>query len=207
MLTTAAKYPFFDMLEIIPETTLSYHAFQPLKPAKTGDDIPGFALSSNYERWQRFYNGGETNSPILLRELLSKPLVIAFYSKHWRNIGLKRLKQLNAAQHEIKANGGNLLIISSEKDQELANAAWNDSLSLDFYFDHNNEIAKKFNVYSDNDPAWNKFSGIDVNAPLPATYVVNTSKRIVYDHIYLDFSGSFAAADVISAVYNSALFQ
>jgi peroxiredoxin len=207
MLTTATKYPFFDLSEIIPETELSYKAFQPLKPAKAGDSIRGFILHQDHERWQRFYNGGETKDPFLLKELLNKPLVISFYSKHWRNIGFKQLDQLNAIQQEIKANGGNLLIINAEKDEELAKTAWDHSLSLNFYFDVNNEIAKKFSVYSENDPAWNKFSGIDINVPLLATYVINTSREIVYDHVDLNFFSTLSPTNIISAVYKSALFQ
>jgi len=207
MLTTANKYPFFDLLEIIPETELSYKSFQPLKPAKTGDFISNFKLRQDYNLWKRFYNGGEANDPLLLRDLLGKPLVISFYSKHWRNVGIKQLDQLNSIQQEVKANGGNLVIITAEKDDELAETAWQHSLSLNFYYDDNNEIAKRFNLYSENDPAWNKFSGIDVNVPLLATYVLNTSKKIVYEHVDLNFSGTFSQEDIISAVYNSALFQ
>ena len=207
MLTTATKYPFFDLLEIIPETELSFKAFQPLKPAKAGDFIPGFMLRQDHDRWKRFYNGGETNDPFSLKDLLNKPLVIGFYSRHWRNIGLKRLEQLNGIQHEIKANGGNLLIINAEKDGELAKTAWQQSLSLNFYYDHDNEIAKRFNIYSENDPAWNRFSGVDVNVPLLATYVINTSEKIVYGQPDLNFSGSFSSEDIISAVYHAALFQ
>ena len=204
MLTATNKYPFFDLSEIIPDVDLSYKVFQPLQPVKAGNVVPDFNLKSDYDRWQRFYSGAETHGPVLLRQLLNKPLVISFYSKHWQDQGLKQLIQLNAFQNEIKANGGNLLIINAENDDYPGKIAWANNLSLNFYFDANNEIAEKFRIYSENDPVWNKFSGIDVNVPLLATYVIDPSKQVVYDHIDLDFTGTFSSQSVLSAVYESA---
>ncbi len=207
MLTTANnKYPFFDLLEIIPDADISIRSFKPLRPVKAGNIIPDFTLSTEYTRWQHFYNGAPTHGPILLKQLLSRPLVISFYSRHWKQNGLDQLKQLNAAQNEIKANGGNLLIIAAEKgDEQLAKYAWENGVSLNFYYDNHNELAKKFRVYSEEDPTWNRFSGIDENVPLLATYVIDTSKQLVYDHIDRDFLGTFSVQNILSAVYESAL--
>jgi len=141
----------------------------------------------------------------MLKQLLNKPLVISFYSRHWLHLGLKQLNQLNAVQHEIKANGGNLLIINAEKDDDLVKIAWENSLSLNFYHDINNELAESFRVYSENDPTWNRFSGIDTNVPLLATFVIDPSKQIAYDHIDPDFSGAISPENILSAVYHSAL--
>ncbi len=120
-------------------------------------------------------------------------------------MGLEQLKQLNAIQYEIKANGGNLLVITPEKDEELNAKAWEHNLSLSFYYDTDNAIAKHFRVYSEDDPAWNRFSGIDENAPLLATYVVDTAKQVVFDHVDINFTGPFPSKNIISAVYLTAL--
>jgi len=205
MLTAIDKYPFFELSEIIPELNFEFKTYKPLRPVKAGNFIPDFTLHNVYDRWQQFYNGAETHGPVLLRHLLNKPLVIGFYSHHWKENGIEQLKQLNAIQAEIKANGGNLLIINADKDDDFQRKAWEHSLSLNFYYDSNNEIAKKFRVFSDDDPIWNKFSGIDANAPLLATYVIDPSRQIVYDHIDWDATGAFHAKDILSAVYGSAL--
>jgi peroxiredoxin len=205
MLTAINKYPFFDLSEIIPELDFEYRSYKPLSPVKAGNFVPGFSLHQAYTNWQQFYNGAETHGPVILRHLLDKPLVISFYSRHWKNNGLEQLKQLNAIHYEIKANGGNLLVISAEKEDDLQNLAWEHSLSLNFYFDQNNEIAQKFRIYSDDDPAWNRFSGVDENVPLLATYVVDTERQVIYDHIDLDFTGTLPAKAIISAVYETAL--
>lgn len=205
MLATTKKYPFFDLSEIIPDNDLSFKNYRALKPVKAGNFIPAFSLNIEYGRWQRFYNGAETHGPIMLKQLLTKPLVISFYSRHWLHIGINQLNQLNAIQNEIKANGGNLLIINAGKDEELTKIAWENSLSLNFYYDVDNELAESFRIYSENDPTWNRFSGIDTNVPLLATYVINPLKQIIYDHIDPDFSGIISSKDILSAVYESAL--
>ncbi|MCC8426274.1 redoxin domain-containing protein [Mucilaginibacter sp. UR6-11] len=206
MLTTISKYPFFDLSEIIPENDLTYKTYQKLKPVKTGNLIPDINLVTDYKRWKNFYNGAPTHGPISLKHLYGKPLAIAFYSKHWRGRGIDQLKQLNALQNEIKANGGNLLILTDEAgDEQLAKITWDNSLSLNFYHDINNEIAAKFRVYSDEDPTWNSFSGIDVNIPLLAVYVIDTDRHIVYDHIDRNLTDLFIADDLVNAVYEASL--
>ena len=207
MLATIDKYPFFELSEIIPELNFEFKSYKALSPVKAGNYIPDFTLNAVYEHWQQFYNGAETHGPVLLRHLLTKPLVISFYSHHWKEAGLNQLKQLNNLQHEIRANGGNLLIINDEKDNGLQRIAWENSLSLSFYYDKNNEIAKKFRIYSEDNPAWNRFSGIDANVPLLATYIIDPSNQVVYDHVDPNFIDSFPAREIISAVYESALIN
>src|SRR5947208_2020774 len=127
------KYPFFDLSEIIPDRDIPFKAYQPVNPLKTGNFAPDFVLKPEYDRWKRFTNGAETHGPIRLNQFLDRPLVVSFYSKHWQGIGLEQLNQLNAVQPEIKANGGALLIITSDEESDLARIAWENSLSLDFY--------------------------------------------------------------------------
>ena len=162
MSTTTTKYPFFDLSEIIPDNDLQYRSYKSLQPVKTGNIIPTFTLSANFNRWQQFYNGAPTYGPTLLKQLLNSPLVIAFYSRHWNNLGTEQLLHLNEIQYEVKANGGNLLIISpDDNDGQLEKLAWANNLSLTFYYDRDNELAQKFRVYSEEDPTWNRFSGVD----------------------------------------------
>ncbi|MDB5134924.1 MAG: redoxin protein [Mucilaginibacter sp.] len=198
-----SKYPYFDMSEIVPEPDFAFKSYQSVKPIKAGNMLPEFTLQKENAKWQQFFNGAEIHGPVLLRQLLNKPLVISFYSNLWQSYGLDLLKQLNNLQHEIKASGGNLLIISAEKEKKLEKIAWDNSLSLSFYFDTEKEIAEKFRIYSEHDPIWNRFSGIDINVPLLATYVISPSGLITYDHIDMDFAESFPTKDIISAVQRS----
>jgi len=194
------NYPSFDMSEIEPDREFSFKAYQSLRPIKSGEAVPDFILEKDNFRWQQFFNGVETHGPVLLRQLLNKPLVIAFYSGHWQAHGLNLLKQLHLIQHEIRANNASLLIVSAEKERKLERVAWDNGLSLSFYFDTNKEIAEKFGVYSENEPVWNRFSGVDTNVPLLATYVISQYGKILYDHIDWDFSENFPSKEIISAV-------
>lgn len=206
MLTTISKYPFFDLSEIIPEPSFSYQPYKKLQPVKTGNLIPDINLVTDYKRWKNFYNGAPTHGSISLKHLYGKPLAIAFYSKHWKDRGIEQLKHLNAIQSEIKANGGNLLILTAEAgDEQLAKITWENNLSLNFYHDINNEIAKQFRVYSEDDPIWNRFSGIDVNVPLLAVYVIDTERHVVYDHVDRNLSATFVADDIINSIYGASL--
>jgi len=207
MLTSANKYPFFELLEIIPEIDLTYKPYQPVKPVKSGNFIPDLSFKRDQLRWLQFCGGTETFGPVLSRQLLNNPLVISFYSKYWGENGLDQLIRLNALQNEIKANGGNLLIISAENDDDLVRTAWRNDLSLNFYIDENHEIAEMFRVYSENYPVWNRFSGIDVNVPLLAIYVIDPSKQVVYADIDMDLTGNFSPDDILQAVYESAVIR
>ncbi|HZX57875.1 MAG TPA: redoxin domain-containing protein [Mucilaginibacter sp.] len=188
------------MSEIIPERESSFKTYGVLKPIKAGEAVPDFILEKDNIKWQQFFNGVETHGPVLLRQLLNKPLVIAFYSNYWQAHGLNLLKQLNSIQHEIKAHDTNLLIAAAEKERKLEKIAWENNLSLSFYFDTDKEIAEKFGIYSENDPIWNKFSGIDTNVPLLATYVISPFGKIVYDHIDWDFSHELPSKEIIASV-------
>ena len=199
------KYPYFDTSEIISEPDFLFSPYRSVKPVKAGSRIPDFTFEKATARWQQFFNGAKMRNGVLLNQLSNKPLVISFYSGEWQSHGLNLLKQLNQIHHEIKVQGGNLLIISAENDRKLEKLAWENSLSLNVYFDTDNEIAGKFRVYSDEDPIWNRFSGIDTNVPLLATYVISASGQIIYDHIDQDFSDKFPAKDIITSINRSNL--
>ena len=149
-------------------------------------------------------NGNEIKAPALFDQLLNKPLVISFYSYYWQQHGLDLLQQLSSVQQAIQADGGSLLIISSEKDKAFEKIVWDNNLSLNFYFDEDKEIAEKFRIYAEEDPIWNRFSGIDINVPLLATYVISPDGQIEYAHIDLDFSKGFPTKDIKATVHKLA---
>lgn len=106
-MSSKKTYPAFDFLETILENELEIKPYKQLTPVKTGDFVSEFALSKDLGRWRQFVKGAETFTPIYHNQLFNKPLVIAFYSQHWKNPGLEQLKVLNNLSQEIRANGGN----------------------------------------------------------------------------------------------------
>ena len=194
------KYPYFDLSEIIPDRDPVIRSIHNLVPVKSGDVLPDFSLEKDTSRWQQFFNGAKVHTPVLFHQFLNKPLVIGFYSYHWQQHGVDLLKQLNNLQNDIVEQQGSLLIIGAEKDIRLERIVWENNLSLSFYFDKDNQIAEKFGIYSEHDPIWNRFSGVDANVPLLATYTVSLAGKIEFDHIDLDFAKSLPSNEIISAV-------
>jgi len=208
MLSTINKYPFFDLSELNIENEFNPKIYQKLKPVKTGNLVPDISLVADYKRWKNFCNGTPTQGQFPWKQLYGKPLTIAFFSIHWGDRGIEQLKRLNDIQNEIKANGGNLLVFTNDvNNEQLARITWEHSLTLNFYHDIDNKIAGRFRIYSEKDPTWNTYSGVNVNIPLLAVYVIDTDRHIAYHYIDRDLEQNFRTDDVITAVYESALIE
>jgi peroxiredoxin len=194
----------FDLSEIIAELEMPVKKYKPLKPLKSGNHVDDFVLIKDNMNKRGFLSGVETSSSILLRQFSGKPIVVSFYSSQWREHGINHLKHLNFLQKEIKALGANLVIITPDDENiSLKEIIWNNSLSLNFYFDQENFMAQKFGVYSDADPAWNKYVGIEVNVPLLATYVLDTGNQIIFDHIDKDLQQLVLSDELLYALNTS----
>jgi peroxiredoxin len=203
--TATVKYPSFDLLEATIDRDLSYKNYQSLKPVKTGYATSRIGFDFAYTRWQSFLNGAQDDTFVATKRLYGQPLVISFYSKHWNDRGLDSLKQLSRLHKEVDANGGSLIIISADAfSEELTELAFKNSLSLTFYFDQNNSIAEQLGVYSENDPIWNWFAGIDQNVPLLSTFVIATENVVVFDHNHRDYDEVLPSHEIIKAVSDSA---
>jgi peroxiredoxin len=210
MTTTATtiQYPSFDLLEATIDRDLSYKNYLSLKPAKTGISVPRISFDFAYSRWQSFSNGVIDDTFVATKQLYGQPLVVSFYSKHWNGKGAEYIKQLSNLHKEVKANGGSLIVVSAEEfSEELAKAAFRNNLSLTFYFDQNNTIAEQLGVYSENDPIWNWFAGIDQNVPLLSTFVIGAGNNIVFDHNFRDYDERLPNQDLIKAVSDSAFIN
>jgi peroxiredoxin len=206
-MSTRTTFPQFDILEILLERDFEFKNYKPLRPAKVGYSVSGFSFAKEFGRWAQFTNGSETRGAVFYNHLANQPLVVAFYSHHWGKKGIEHLINLNSIQHEVKANGGTLVVISPERPQALADLAWEHSLTLNFYFDFNNNIAKQFGVFDEKRPVWNQFTGIDEDAPLLATYVLNSTRQVAYQHIDWNFEDTFNREDVLLAVYDAGLYK
>ncbi|RKR84557.1 peroxiredoxin [Mucilaginibacter gracilis] len=206
-MSSKTKYPYFDSLEILLENDFVFKPFKPLVPVKAGNIVPDFAFSKDFGRWHQFTNGADSHALIPFAKLKTKPVVIAFYSQHWGQLAIEQLLRLNELNNEVKAIGGNLVVISPQKESLLNKLAWEHNLSLTFYFDPKNEIAQHFRVYNEDSPVWTLFSGVDENVPLLATYVINPLKQVVYHHLDLDLVESFSTNDVLTSVYEAANYS
>ncbi|RKR80417.1 peroxiredoxin [Mucilaginibacter gracilis] len=203
-MSTKTKYPYFDSLELLLENDFLFKPFKPLIPVKAGNNIPEMLFSKDFGKWQQYVNGAKATGPIPFAKFNAQPLVVAFYSQYWGQAGITQLLHLNKLHHEVKAVGGNLVVVIPHKETLLPKLAWKHELTLTFYNDQQNDIARQFRVFNEDSPAWNLFTGVDENVPLLATYVLNAANQILYDHLDLDLSDTFAADEVLNAVHQAA---
>ncbi len=208
MSTPHKTLPAFDYNELIAELEIPFKKRQAIKPLKTGSHVYDLILEKENINRQLAFKSGETQSSVLLRRLAGKPLVISFYSSQWQEYGLNHLKQLNLLQNEIKALGANILIITPDAmDQTLSEIIWNHSLYLNFYYDQDNLIAKKFKIYSDHDPAWNRYPGIEINIPLLATYILDTANQIIFDRVDQTLEEGIPSDELLEILNNGPSYE
>ena len=199
------QHPSFDLLEIEPELLFQLKKYRALTPAKKGDGIPDLTFCNDLRSWRKFVNGGESHDYLSARKLLSKPLVVAFYSQQWNEQGLAHLKQLNELNTEIKANGGNLVVVTDSRPQALAKTAWDFNLTLNFYLDPDHQLATQFGVYDKQSPLWERFSGIDAHIPLLAAFVVTPHHSIVFDYSNWNSEKPLDSATLLEGVYQAGI--
>lgn len=191
----------FELAEIVAELELPARKTKPLKPLKSGNNVYDLVLLKDNINKQRFVKSAVVNSAGLLKQYHGKPMVVCFYSSAWQRHGVDYLRQLNAINREIAGLGANLLMVSpDEGGQLLEQTIWDNSLYLNFYHDPENNIAQKFGIYSDEDPAWNKYPGIDVNVPLLAVYILNPYNQIIFDYVDRDLEEPVPSLGILEAL-------
>jgi len=200
------QYPDFDLTEIQPELLLQFKKYRQLSPVREGSTVPQFTFANNFNAWQQFFSGAETHNHLAIRQLLNKPLVLAFYSPHWGNEGLEFIKEFNRINVEIRANGGNLVIIADTKSAGLQKLAWDNNLTLNFYFDADYSIAQKFGIYHQNSPVWERFSGVDADVPLLATFVLDPYRQVLFSYSNWNTDTKLNSDRLLDEVYQSGLY-
>jgi peroxiredoxin len=194
------KFPAFETLELNTGVEYNYQSYQKLNPAKVGDTLT--ELANRFNRQQ--INIG--NSIVSLNHFhtahASKIKVVYFYSSEWGEVSLLHLKQLHAIRNEVKYHDGNLLIIDADGDSStLQQTLWLNNLQLPVHSDTNHQLAKLFNIYADNSPAWSRYSGLDKNVPLPSIFVLDHKLQIIYALSNEDIVTNIKVDEITNAVY------
>ncbi len=193
----------FDSLEYVSELEYDNQSFSRLNPAKAGDFVAGLSAQKNKGKWHPFFDENLYSQSGISFTYTKKPIVIYFYAKQWGEIGNGHLKQLHAIQEEIRYHSGNLLIVSAEHESFLKQVSWKLNLSLSYYSDPENELSGLFGVYSDHSPSWTRYAGIDQNVPLPALYVLDHSRQVVFDFDNDEISETLPLENAINTLYQS----
>ena len=185
---SAAKYP--DAIKQIMRNAIDELSESQLKSKalKTGDQFPSFTLPNA--------KGVEVDSKTILEQ---GPLVIAFYRGGWCPYCNIELKALQRALPEFKTKGAQLLAISPESPDNSLSTVEKNSLEFEVLTDNNNQFSKSINlVYQLPQELVSLYKKFGINLedsqdnssnelPISATYVIDTSGKIIYDFIEEDY--------------------
>ena len=177
-----------------------------IKPIVAGSTFPLFHLHKD-DFVVPFSFLCQENSYIVGSELLNQPLVLAFYSIHWNDYGINYLEQLESLHADIQVMGGQLLVVSADDRKELEAELAKHNYTFPLAIDHNHQIARGAGIYAETDPLWDRVSGIEENAPLPAVYVIGQSQRLTYAFIDHYFDKEINVRELLSEVYSAGQAQ
>ena len=151
---------------------------------KVGDTAPDFKLDDS--------NG----TTISLDAMVALgPAVISFNRGNWCPFCNITFKHLQKSVREIETNGSNLFVISPQLKEKSAQLKKDNGYEYPILYDKGNELAEKFGIsfslpevlrpihkaFEMDIPAHN--GDESYNLPIPATYVINSDKKIVYAHV------------------------
>ncbi len=178
----------------------------PIKPVQAGYTLPLFHLYKE-DFVVLFSSPGRESSYVVGSELLHQPLVLAFFSIHWNDRSLYYLKALQSLYADIQVMGGQLLVVSGDGRKELEALVAEHGLTFPLAIDRNYQIAGSAGIYADTDPLWNRISGIEENAPLPAMYVVDQFRRITYAFTDHYLNRAVNVRELLTEVYTAGQAQ
>jgi peroxiredoxin len=139
-------------------------------------------------------------------------LVLNFYRGGWCPYCNLELKAFQDKLLELKALNASLVAISPEKPDLSLTTQEKNSLEFDVLSDLGNKVSKSFGLVFSLAPSLRpiyKEFGIDIIAhngdenyeiPMPATYVINKDKKIIYSFVQEDYTKRAEPLDVINAI-------
>ena len=168
---------------------------------KEGDVAPDFTLPDCDGR------------PISLSEMLKRgPLVLTFIRGGWSVFCLMELRALQGALSGIRDRGAEVLAISPEINERVDDLRTRESLGFPVLCDANNAVARRFGIVHDLPESlqrlylkWGyslpEFNGIDRwELPLPATYVIDTGRRVRAAVVEKDPTRRMDIKDILSVL-------
>ena len=176
-------------------------------PATIGGFIPQLADSANFQRWHSVFNEKIADINLYRFNYNYKPLLIYFYEKEWGSLGNCHLDQLNNSLTRLKLQGCNLLIVTATSFEDLNVISWKKGWSLSSFEDSNNELAASLNIYSDESPSWNTYSGIDTNIALPALYLLDHSRQVAFSFPNNDLAEQLPLSQVSNILVHLNLYK
>lgn len=176
---------------------------------KRGDRAPLFVLPNA--------RGGTTNLAALLTR---GPVIISFYRGGWCPYCNLELRAFQAILPEIKAAGATLVAISPEKPDDTLSTADKNGLAFEVLSDVGQHVGRAFGLAyeftTELKRAYEQF-GHDIPAkngtpgewalPVPATYVIDRDRTVIYAHTDVDYRDRADPVDVLKVLLKPAAVE
>lgn len=179
-----------------------YSSAEEAKPLVKGDRIPDVeVLDLEGEK-------------LKLRDIVAeKPAAIIFYRGGWCPFCTKHLKDMGRHQDELKELGFQVIAISPDSPENLAEHMEKKRLNFDHYSDSGLEVSKAFGLafrlapdvvskykdsYKIDLKEWSGGTNEDV-LPVPALYLVDSEGKIVFAYTNPDYRERIDAEEVLNA--------
>ncbi len=168
---------------------------------KTGDQIPEITLPNSM--------GNQISIQNILKD---KNIVLTFYRGGWCPYCNLELKALQDALPQLKSSNATLVAITPETPDNSLSTAEKNALDFEILTDANNTIARAFglvfklpenlvSVYKDFNIDLIKSNGdASQELPLAATYIIDTSGKIIYDFVSVDYKLRADPADILAVL-------
>ncbi|UFH53998.1 redoxin domain-containing protein [Spirosoma sp. KNUC1025] len=158
-----------------------------IQPLVTGDLAPFFRLTGAPSNWQTsVYTQNTVERSTSLLDLVSaRPLVVSFYCPCWGRYARPYLESLVQLNQGLLAAGAELVVFSNESPKVLERQM--KGLEFRVAYDAESTVAQRFGVFSEDDPLWERVSGISEEAFTPALYIVGPGRRIAYHFLDENF--------------------
>jgi peroxiredoxin len=172
-----------------------------VQPLVTGESAPFFSLTDTSDSWQAsLFTAKGTSQSINLPDLLAQgPVVVSFYCPCWGSYARPFLTALTQLGTDVRAAGGQLVVFTNENPKYLAKQVEGADLLLAYDADY--AVARRFGVYSETDPIWDRVSGISEDVYVPAVYVIDRFRRIQYHFLDENFEGFHQQANVLNELF------
>lgn len=158
-----------------------------MQPLVTGDLAPFFSLAGAPSDWRAsvFGHKNQEHTTSVLDLVSARPLVISFYCPCWGRYARPYLDSLVRLHQHLLVADAELVVFSNESPKVLARQM--NGLDFRVAYDAESAVAQRFGVYSEDDPVWERVSGISDEAFTPALYVIGPDRRIAYHFLDENF--------------------
>lgn len=144
--------------------------------------------------------------------LTSGMLVVTFYRGGWCPYCVKQLKELNDSLSRLTSTQATLIAISPETEMSVRKTKNKNNLDFLLHSDAKNQLAKQLQlVFKVDKEVVSEYKSLGINLeesqgnqayelPIPATFVINKDRKIVYVFADADYTKRAAISDIINAI-------